>query len=279
MSWFLAIFMGFIQGLTEFIPVSSSGHLAILQHFGLENIHDRHQFFDVLLHMGTLVAVFIAYWKDIVEMFWAVVSVFKRGGGSQDRPVEQSKKRLVFLLVLGTLPLVLVFPIRNVVGQLGNHLWFIGLMLLVTGGILFCSDKIVPGRGSEKNASVKGALFVGLLQVVGTLPGISRSGITITGGLMSGFDRAFAVRFSFLLSIPAILGAYLVTLFGSLNTVDWSLMPRYLVGTVVAGVTGYFAIHLVKMLVKAGRFGKFAYYCWGLGIVTIIVSIVSGIMA
>jgi len=283
MTWFMAIFLGFVQGVTEFLPVSSSGHLALFQSFGMEDHHDRHLFFDVLLHMGTLVAVFIVYRRDIVEMFRAVLSLFTGRGGREEHPVSPSKLRLAFMLAIATLPLVLGLPFRHAIGALGNRTWFVGLMLLITGGILYFSDKLVQGRKTEKNMTVTNAAIVGLFQTMALFPGLSRSGLTITGGLMSGLDRGFAVRFSFLMSIPAILGANIISLFDALfsseNPVDWSLMPRYLVGVLVAGVTGYFAIHLVKLLVAKGSFGKFAYYCWFIGIIAIIVSIVSAIMA
>jgi len=275
----MAIFLGFVQGVTEFLPVSSSGHLALFQSFGLEDIHDRHLFFDVLLHMGTLVAVCVAYRQDIAEMWRATMSIFTGGRrGGEDHPVSPSKARLAMMIILATLPLVLVLPFRNAIEALGNRMWFVGIMLLITGGILYFSDRLAQGRRTEKNMTVPNALVIGLSQVIAIVPGISRSGTTITTGMMVGLDRGFAVRFSFLMSIPAILGANIVTLFSSLGTVDWSLMPRYIVGTIVAGVVGYFAIHLVKILVKKGSFGKFAYYCWGVGIIAIITSIVQAIM-
>jgi len=281
MSWFMAIFLGLVQGVTEFLPISSSGHLALLQSFGIEDHHERHQFFDVLLHMGTLAAVCVAYRQDLAEMFRATLSLFRGGSrGAEDQvSVSPSKARLAFMVVLATMPLALVLPFRHTVGALGNSTFFVGLMLLITGGVLYFSDKLAQGRRTEKNMTIQNALMIGLLQAVAVLPGISRSGITITGGLLGGLDRGFAVRFSFLMSIPAIFGAYFVTLFSSMSTVDWSLLPRYLVGVLVAGVTGYFAIHLVKLLVKKGSFGKFAYYCWGVGSIAIIWSIVSAIIS
>ncbi|MCL2841941.1 MAG: undecaprenyl-diphosphate phosphatase [Oscillospiraceae bacterium] len=283
MSWFMAVFLGIVQGVTEFLPISSSGHLALFQSFGLEAdslLHERHIFFDVLLHMGTLAAVCIAYRQDIRDMCKSVFALVvpSRRSSVEDDPSAPTKVRLAFLLVLATLPLVLVIPFRHAIEALGNRMWFVGLMLLITGGFLFYSDKLAQGRRTERNMPVLAALFVGFSQAIGVVPGISRSGITITAGMMSGLDRGFAVRFSFLMSIPAILGANIVTLFGSLDTVDWSLMPLYIVGVIVAGVVGYFAIHLVKLLVKKGSFGKFAYYCWGIGIIAIITSIVQGIM-
>ena len=278
MTWLLAIFLGLIQGLTEFLPVSSSGHLAILQNlFGVaEDLEERHNFFDVLLHLGTLGAVCVVYRKDMKEMFRAMVFLFsggKRGGGEEGR-IEYPKARLAFMIILATLPLILVLPFRGIIESLGARTWFVGIMLLITGTFLYFSDRLAQGRKEERRMTVKDAVTVGLMQCVGTIPGISRSGITITGGIFTGLDRGFSVRFSFLLSVPAIIGANIVTLFASLSTVDWSLFPRYLVGVLVAGVTGFFAIRLVKSMVEAGRLGKFSYYCWGVGIVAIIGSMI-----
>jgi len=276
----MAIFLGFVQGVTEFLPVSSSGHLALLQSIGLDGgIHDRHLFFDVLLHMGTLVAVCVVYRRDIVEMCRALLDMFKGKRGTEEDPVQPSKARLAIMLIIATLPLALAIPLVRRIDALGNHMWFVGFMLLITGGLLYYADRLNKGRRTEKNMTVKNALAVGFMQAtIGLLPGISRSGSTITAGMMSGLDRGFAVRFSFLLSIPAIFGANIVTLFTSTSDVDWSLMPRYLVGVLVAGVTGYFAIGLVKRIVDAGKFGKFAYYCWGVGILAIFVSIITAII-
>jgi len=187
------------------------------------------------------------------------------------------------MIILATLPLALAFPFRHSVEALGNRTWFVGIMLLITGAVLYFSDKLAQGRRTEKSMTVKNAFLIGLFQLVAVLPGLSRSGLTITGGMLGGLDRSFAVRFSFLMSIPAIFGANIITFFDALfsteNPVDWSLMPRYLVGVLVAGVTGFFAIKLVKLLVAKGSFGKFAYYCWGIGTIAIIWSIISAIMS
>ncbi|MCL2567894.1 MAG: undecaprenyl-diphosphate phosphatase [Oscillospiraceae bacterium] len=281
MTWFMAIFLGIVQGVTEFLPVSSSGHLALLQSFGLEDHHDRHLFFDTMLHMGTLVAVFVVYWRDITDMIRATISLFTgRGSREEDpNPVSPSKARLAMMLIIATLPLALAIPFLSTIRALGNRMWFIGLMLLITGGVLYFSDRLAQGRKTERNMTLGSAAMIGLIQVIAIMPGLSRSGFTITAGIMGGLDRAFAVRFSFLLSIPAILGAYLVTFFVELRYIDWSLMPMYIVGTIFAGVTGYFAIHLVRILVKKGSFGKFAYYCWFIGTIAIATSIVQAFMA
>ena len=137
------------------------------------------------------------------------------------------------------------------------------------------SDRMLNGKKTEKNMTVGDALKIGVVQAIATLPGISRSGSTITGGMAVGLNRSFAVKFSFLMSLPAVLGAVLISLVDATKEgVDVSRFPAYLLGMAVAGVTGYFSIKLVKMLSQKGKFGKFCYYCFAAGIVTIILTII-----
>ena len=152
--------------------------------------------------------------------------------------------------------------------------FFIGFAFLMTGVLLFAADRMGHGNKSERGATLGDAVMVGLAQAVAVVPGLSRSGTTISAGLLRGFDRNFAVKFSFLLSIPAVIGANLVSLVKAFAAgVEWSMVPKYLVGVVVAFVSGYFAIYLLRMIVQRGKFGGFAYYCWGAGLVTLILSL------
>ena len=272
MSYLTSILLGLIQGIAEFLPISSSGHLAIAQNLlGLNT--EIPEFFDVLLHLGTLLAVFVAYWQDIRDM----VLEFFRGVGDIARrttpmPVPPAR-RLILLIIIGTLPLFAVLPIHKKVQGLANSMGFIGGALIVTGFLLFACDLIRKGRKDERTATWLDAVIVGVGQAIATMPGISRSGMTITTGCFSGFERRFAVRFAFLLSIPAVLGANILSLKDALEAgIDWSQVPVYLVGVIVAAVTGYFCIRLLKMIADKGRFGAFAYYCWAVGIVTLVLS-------
>ena len=207
MSILSSILLGLIQGVTEFLPVSSSGHLAIAEHLlGMKGL-EVPEFFDVLLHLGTLVAVFAAYWSDIREMILELVyGVKDLARGATPTPVPPAR-RLILLIIVGTLPLFAVLPIKDLVEGLGNNMYFVGGALVVTGCLLFASDRVRKGRKTEKTASLVDVLLVGVAQAVATCPGISRSGTTITAGCFVGFERKFAVRYSFLMSIPAILGA------------------------------------------------------------------------
>ena len=274
MTVFTSFLLGLIQGVAEFLPISSSGHLAIAQN--LLNLQaEIPAFFDVLLHLGTLLAVFVAYWQDIKDM---VVEFFCGIGDlvhhSTPTPVPPAR-RLILLIILGTLPLFAVLPIKDKVQGLSDNMIFIGAALIVTGFLLFASDMIRKGRKTERNATWLDVLIVGAGQAIATMPGISRSGMTISAGCFTGFERKFAVRFSFLLSIPAVLGANILSLKDAAEAgIVWSEVPVYLVGVVTAAVVGYLCIRLLRMIADKGRFGAFAYYCWAVGLLPLVLNII-----
>ena len=276
MSLLSSILLGLIQGVAEFLPISSSGHLAIAEHLlGMSGASDIPEFFDVLLHLGTLVAVFVAYWDDVrdmvVEFFCGVRDLAR---GSTPTPVPPAR-RMILLIIVGTLPLLIVLPIKDLVEGLADNMYFVAAALLVTGCLLFASDRVRKGRKTEKSATMVDVLLVGVAQAIATCPGISRSGTTITAGCFRGFDRKFAVRFSFLLSIPAILGANILSLKDAVEAgIIWADVPVYLVGVVVSAVVGYACIRLLKMVADRGKFGFFAYYCWAVGALTLILALI-----
>lgn len=278
MSLFSAILLGLVQGITEFLPISSSGHLAIAEELlsftGASNVPG---FFDVLLHLGTLVAVFVAYWGDIKEMvlelFCGVRDLKNRSTPSPLPPA----RRLIVLIIVATLPLFVIVPFKDTIEGLAGSLYFVSVALIATGCMLFFSDRVKKGRKTEKTATMKDALIVGLGQAIATCPGISRSGTTITVGCFVGYERSFAVRFSFLMSIPAILGANILSLKDALEAgIMWGDVPVYLVGVAVAALSGYACIRLLKMIAAKGKFGAFAYYCWAVGALTLVMTVVRG---
>ena len=277
MTYLFSVLMGVLQGVAEFLPISSSGHLALFQHFfGVENYEETQMFFTVLLHLGTLISVCVYYWRDVIDMirefFLGIRDLtVRRGGGAPPPPT----RRLVMMIIVAMLPLFAILPVKGLVEDAMSNVTFVSVALLATGFILFFSDRMARGRKNARNATVADALLVGCAQAVGTLPGISRSGITISAGLLRGFDRTFAVRFSFLMSLPAVLGANILSLKDALEAgVDLEMLPIYLVGMVVSGVVGYFAIRLVNLLADKGKFGNFAYYCWVVGLGSLIASFV-----
>ena len=274
MSLINAVLLGIIQGISEFLPISSSGHLSIAQNlFGLEMEGAGDMFFEVLLHLGTLLAVFVVYWADIRDM---IAEVFRTAGdlrrGTMPKPLPPAR-RLIVLLVVGTLPLFAILPIKDYVESLSSNTYVVGAALLATGALLFASDRMNRGRKNAGDAGFRDVLLVGIGQAIATCPGLSRSGTTIALGCFAGFERKFAVRFAFLLSIPAVLGANILKIFDVMEAgIDPSLLPAYLVGVAAAAVSGYLSIRLVHMITDKGRFGAFAYYCWAMGVLTLVLT-------
>lgn len=268
--------MGILQGVAEFLPISSSGHLALFQYFfSLEDFEKTQLFFTVLLHFGTFLSVCVYYFQDIVDMvreFFLGIRDLARGSKTPPPPA----RRMVLLIVVATLPLFAVLPVKKYIEAATGSVTFVSIALLVTGCILFFSDRLAKGRKTAKNATVLDALLVGVAQGIGTLPGISRSGMTISAGMLRGYDRSFAVRFSFLMSLPAVFGATILELKDAieLGAIHTEMLPIYLVGVVVSFVVGIFAIRLVNALANKGKFGNFAYYCWAVGLVSLIAGFV-----
>ena len=275
----MSLFLGLVQGITEFLPISSSGHLAILQNlFKLDYSEQDHLLFDVLLHFGTLISICVVYRAEIKTMISDGIEFLRmRNDSDTDEPVvlKPPARALLFVLV-GTLPMIIAVPFWGIVSRLLLSTFFIGIALIITGGLLFVSDKYIQsGNKTEKTMTVRDAIIIGLAQAVAILPGLSRSGTTIAVGLSCGLNKNFAVRFSLLLSIPAVFGGMIVSLFKAIRAGStFSLFPVYLAGLVTAAVAGFFAIQLIRRLMAKGGYGKFAYYCWGVGALTLVLSLI-----
>lgn len=286
MSLLQSIFMGIIQGLTEFLPVSSSGHLAIFKNLFGMNVEGG-IFFDVLLHVGTLAAVIVAFRQDIKRLLLegcriiydviCNIKIFinnKKNNQNEayKRVIYNNYRKFVMLIIVATIPTgALGFCSRHLVEAAGSTLLAPGIGLLITGILLLVVDYTNSGRKIPKDATYANAMWIGICQGIAVFPGISRSGMTIAASLLSGFNRKFAVKYSFIMSIPAILGAAILELTqigGSDITLRLGLY--YLLGAIVAGVTGYFCIKLMINLVQKKKFRYFAFYCFFIGVVAII---------
>ena len=272
MSVIKAFILGLIQGISEFLPISSSGHLAIAgKIMGMDPEGDNLLSFNILLHVATLAAVFIVYKKDIWEMikaFFAMIGDICKGKGLRLR--EFTYRRLIVMLVVATLPAVVAALFLGDIIE-NPALWQIGIFLIITAILLFLSEKLAGGNVDIEKMSVKRAFCVGCFQGLGTLPGISRSGSTIVGGLFSGLDKKTAVRFSFLMSIPAILGALVLDIKDMFDATSQTLsfLP-VAVGMITAGVSGYFAIKCLLKIVEKSKLSYFSIYCTLAGIMAII---------
>ena len=246
--------------------------------FSLNYSEDDHFLFTVFLHLGTLVSIIFAYKKEIKAMISDSITFLRmRSDTDSDEPVVMKPPaRALLFVIIGTLPLFIALIFMRSLSRLFFNVGFIGFALLVTGGLLYVSDKhITKGNKTEKTMTLADALVIGFAQAVAVVPGLSRSGTTIAVGLSRGLSGSFAVRFSLLLSIPAVLGATIAALFDAIRSgIVFAYLPAYLVGFVIAAVTGFFAIQLIRRLISKGGFGKFAYYCWIAGALTIIMSFI-----
>lgn len=267
-----AIVCGIIQGLTEFLPVSSSGHLALAHAlFGLES-SESYLTFDILLHLATLIVVFVVYYKEIFSLipaFFTMIGKVFRGRFSLSE--YTATERCVILLIIATLPLAAAFWLEDLVSAVAGYTRAVGLILIVNGILLFVSDRLAGRGGRREELSPAGALGVGVFQLCAVFPGLSRSGSTISGGLLFGLDRTEAVKFSFILSVPAILGANIFNIPDALAAeISKSELSYYLAGMLCAMVCGFAAMKLLLYISKKSRFGFFAYYCIAVGALTAV---------
>ena len=271
-----AALLGLVQGVAEFLPISSSGHLALLENIlggtGLLEL-DNSALFNIMLHLATLVAVVAVYWRDVCAILLEVGRmggdlVHGRGLAVNGRPA----RKMIYMLIVATLPLFIIVPFNDAIESLNEIPWFVGAALILTGTLLFISDRLPRGDKNVKTMTTVDALVIGLAQGLATMPGLSRSGTTIAAGMGRGLKRSFAVRFSFLMSLLSVSGAVLLQVFDVVGEgIDTVLLPAYGVGMLVAGITGYLSIRLLQAIVRKGRFGGFAYYCWFVGVVSIAV--------
>ena len=267
MTYIQAIILGLAQGLSEFLPISSSGHLALLQYFfgiDAENVLP----FAVLLHLGTLISVFIVYWKDIVDLIKELGAVIKDiCTGKGLRVNANPTRRLGFMIIVATIPTAIIGLLFN---DLFNALYLsliaIGTGLLITGTILVIAERMGKSNKGIKEMKFRHAFFVGLMQGVAICPGISRF-----GGLITGLNREFAVKFAFLISIPSILGSVIVEAPDAFKAgMDMSLIGPVLVGVIVSAVAGLIAIKAMIKLVSNKNLMGFSIYTWALGIAVIV---------
>ena len=268
-----AIIIGLVQGLTEFLPVSSSAHLIFAQQ--ALGVADVGLAFDVLLHVGTLVAVIVYFFNDIVNMIkgFLLSLVDLKDGNFMGELKKDPYKKLAWLTILATIPIGIVGVLFNdIVESMFQGLTVPAFLLLITGCLLYVSQRMNSGRIDVRNIGLKEALIMGCGQALAILPGLSRSGTTIAAGLFAGLDKEFAAKFSFILSIPAILGAAVFQLKdlsgGSIE------IGACIAGFVVAAISGYLAISFLLKIVREKSLDIFAYYCWIVGIIVLVGSLI-----
>ena len=269
MSYFEAIILGLVQGLADFLPISSSGHLALLQQwFGIQE--DKVLLFAVLLHVGTLISVFIVYWRDIAELIVELFLTIKdlctgKGLRLQERPV----RKLGIMIIVATIPTGIIGILFNdLFDSLYNSIIPIGIGLIITGFLLVMAERMGASNRGIEQMNFRNALFIGTVQGIAICPGISRSGSTLFGSLICNLDRKFAVKFVFLISIPSILGSAVMEAPAALESgFDMAQLGPVLVGMIVAAVSGLIAIKTMIKIVSDKKLNYFSYYVWALGLI------------
>jgi undecaprenyl-diphosphatase len=276
MTTLQAIILGVIQGLTEFLPVSSSGHLVLFQKiFGLKQAE---LVFDVGVHLGTLVAVIAVFRREIKNIIAALIQLSSLAGPKEAilQKIESDPQlKMALMIVIGSIPTaILGFLFAGIADQLFASGMITGLMLMVTGLLLWLTRRTGASvdQARSDRLTPKNALIIGIVQGLAIIPGISRSGSTISIGLLLGIDRELAARYSFLLSIPAIIGAGLLSLKDNISQTDLAIRAT-LLGSFAAAIVGYAALKSLLQLVKKGRLHVFAPYCWLVGTLAIVFSL------
>lgn len=273
-----AVIQGVVQGLTEFLPISSSGHLALLQYFTGQN-GESGIMFTIFLHMGTLLAVLLAFYKTIWGMTVELGHLFRdlfelRFNLREVAKRSTPNRRMLLLVIVSLLPMFFSLYLMKYVNQVSadNDIIVEGGCFIVTSILLFIADSCVKGNKTAADMKYREAVIVGVFQSVAPFPGISRSGSTISAGLMCGLDREFAVAFSFIMGIPPIVAANILELKDATGSFDIPF-TTVLIGMAAALAFGLLAIRLVRWLVAAEKFKVFAWYTLILGVLTVGIGI------
>lgn len=263
MSIFHSLLLGILQGLTEFIPVSSSGHLVLAENFLNLDVADD-KFFDVVLHLGTSLALIVYFWKD----WWGIIKsmVDFLNPATKNAGKDFAEARLGYYIVIGSIPAAIVgFTFNDYFDIYFRNVLSVSIFMIVIGTVFLLAEKVKP-RGE---LSARKTFLIGIAQAVALIPGISRSGITISAGMLQGVSRAKAARFSFMLGLPAILGAGLLSFLKLESTPDWSLLS---VGFLSSALVSFLAIRYMLAFLKNHTLHVFAYYLCGLGLLGILLS-------
>lgn len=265
-----SILYGILQGVAEFLPISSSGHLAILHAF-LGDVGETSAAFDVMLHMATLLAVVAVYGNDLLNALKGFFTLIKKLFCGRIKEGLDNGERLFLMLCVASLPLIPAAFADDYILGIRSRLWLIGVLLIINGIMLFLADRMKEGNITLGTLTCKNAFMLGIVQLFAVMPGISRSGATVTGGISAGLTRDDAVKFSFLMSVPAILGASVLELpsLFSKGVAKVEILPL-LIGALTAFFVGIAAIRLLKYTASKKKFGIFTVYCIAIGLTAIV---------
>ena len=273
MSILEAIILGIVQGLTEFLPISSTGHLTLagkLMNLISEEHPEQWTTFIAVIQLGTMLAVLVYFWKDLINILKDFVH--DNVGKLVKYSEQKINSKLGWLIIIGTIPVVIIgLAFKDAIeGALTKNLYVIAASLIILALILALAEKIAKFRKDVKDITFFDSIIIGLAQALSLIPGSSRSGTTITAGLFVGLKREAAARFSFLLSVPAVLASGALQLYEALKFIDQSMAVNIIIATVVSGISGYLAIDFLLKFLKKNTTFIFVFYRIALGIFILI---------
>lgn len=272
-----AIILAIVHGFAELMPVSGSGHMKILERLlALPAVGgDEMLFINAMLHLGAAVAVMFALRRDIFWMWQELLTMLHLRKPERHRYRATPERRLTQLVLCGTVPVALALVLRSYAASIANHLSLVGVILLFNGLLLFFSARYAYGEKDGKSVTIGDATLIGLSQVVGVVPGISRVGTAAIAGMWRDLKEDFAVSFAYLLSVPVNIGIAVADTVRAVQAgcVSRSNVPLGLAVAAIAAVTGYLAVHIVRFAAQKNAFHKFAYYSWGAGLVALILAL------
>lgn len=271
MGFLEALFLGILQGITEFLPISSSGHLVLGETFlGLDV--EKLKSFDVVVHLGTLTAIIIYFWKDVVGLF---KGLFGYLGFYRKKSFDREYRKLIGFIIVGTIPAVIVgLFFEDLIDFVFRNTLYVGLWMIIVGEIFIISEGVLKKYKKEEKIGYIQALIIGVAQAAALIPGVSRSGATIAAGLFQGISREKAARFSFLLAMPAIFGAGLLTFIKEMKAGGFSLeFAPLLTGFIASALAGFGAVYFLMKYLKTHTLKAFSVYLFIVGGITVIVNI------
>lgn len=290
MSILKAIFLGLIHGITEIVPVGSSGHIVLFNEIFKNS--EMELYYDIMLHLATLIAVMVAFREDLINMIFEFGDMFKRifanflvflakkKGDTRHtyvKVIDTSYKKLLIMVLISLVPTAILGILGQGIASLcASTLWAVGICFVINGVMLFLVDRHKESLDRVKDVPYSSGILVGMAQGVSVVPGISRTASTISMGIFLGFNKKLAVKYSFIMSIPAIVGQIVYKLINvDSKGITMSLLPGYIIGMIISGVVGFFAIRVMLKIVMRRKYFGFAIYCAVIGVVAILISLIT----
>lgn len=270
-----AITAGIIYALTEVMGLSGSGHLAVVNTLFDLNLTESHLLFKAFTEFAVMLALIVAFRKDIGGMIRDTAGLTGFGKHPVEKGTRYPEARLLFMLSVATVPLLMMLPFRKAYFGLWDNTPFVGIMFILNGLVLHVCERMVPGKKGLGRMTTLDALIVGICQAVAIIPGLSRLALTVTAANAEGFQKNYAIRFGFLMAIPPLFGAFVLSLADSaVAGIDTAHMTAYLIGAGTAFVTAFFGVYGFRRLVRRRGFGDLAYYSWIIGVLAIILALI-----